>query len=375
MKIAIDARILGNSRALDYYTRNIIDSLMKFDQKNSYLILISDQKQLKLLSSDPSYKVLPEKIVLRDHFLFKPYLNELKIDLVFHPDNTEFLRCLPKSVVTLHDTLPWKFPEIIFSKDPFENLRQKIYFRFQERALKKSAHIITVSENSKKDIISFLKIPEEKITVTYEGVDKKFDRKTKIENKEAVLKKYGIEDDYIFYIGGLEKHKNVETLVKAFSLVDSHVNLVIGGKVKQESVGEQSSFEGLQKLIKDKNLGGKVIFTGFIEDQDLPLLYSEAKVFVYPSLYEGFGLPPLEAMRSGVPVVASKSASIPEVVGDNAVLVEPENILSMSEAIKWVLHLNKEKREKLIIEAKKYSEKFNWEKVSKRTIEIFNSLG
>lgn len=374
MRIGIDARILGTSRALDYYTRNLVASLIKLDKENQYVLLISGRKQLTFLQNlVVDYRVIPKKVVLKDHLLFKTYLKGLDLDLIFHPDNTEFLSCLGRSVVTLHDVVPWKFPELVLSHDPIENLRQRAYFSLQKFALKRSSQIITVSESSKKEIIETLGIDENKITVTYESIDERFSNPQKGNLKE-VLKKYNIDRDYIFYIGGLEEYKNVRNLIEAYSQLSRKEKLVIGGKTEGQGLGARSSYPELINLIKSKGLYDWVIFTGFIEDQDLPLLYSEAKVFVYPSLYEGFGIPPLEALKSGVPVVASNIPPIKELVGEAALLIDPLKAEEIALAIKKVIKLNSEERDILIKEGKDWVDKFSWEKTALKTIEIFNLL-
>lgn len=374
MKIGIDARVLGTSRALDYYSRNIIDYLVKLDKVNQYLLLVSGRKQLHLLkNTEIDYQIIPKKIVLRDHLTFKSYISKFNLDLIFHPDNTEFLHCLERSVVTLHDVISWRYPSLVLSKNFLRNIRQRFYFQMQKTALKKASHILTVSENSKKEINNLLGIPEEKISVTYESVDERFSQKKDKKLKEKVLKKYQIEGDYIFYIGGLEKHKNVEILIKAFAQSGRKEKLVIGGKTEQ-IFGAQSSYPELISLIKEYNLYDSVIFTGFIEDQDLPVIYSSARVFVYPSKYEGFGLPPLEALSAGVPVVASKIPVIKEVLGDSAFFFDPENVSDLSNVLKKALSMGMSERDALIRKGMSQAKKFDWVKTASKTIEIFNSL-
>ena len=172
-KIGVDVRVLGTDKALDRYTRSLLEQLLIVDKKNDYLLLTDDKNKLQDWPDQP-YFLLPKKRVLTDHLRFSRLIKNTGVDLVFHPDNTEFLHCLAKSVVTLHDVIPWKFPEMILSQNPLLRARQILYFKLQETALRKASQIITVSENSKKDISQMLNILPEKITVIYEGIEDSF---------------------------------------------------------------------------------------------------------------------------------------------------------------------------------------------------------
>ncbi len=371
MRIGIDVRVLGTNKALERYTRNLVSELLKVDTTNSYVLLTDNVEKVSSFGDLASVFPLPPKKVLTDHLRFNRLIKGTNLDLVFHPDNTEFFSCVPLSVVTLHDVIPWKFPEMILSSNPLLKARQVLYFKLQEAALRKATHILTVSQNSKKDISQILNIDPEKITVTYEGIEDNFEKK----GKEETLKKYKISGDYIFYIGGFSPHKNVLGLVRAFALISNSnldLKLVLGGK-SEETKGGQSSFrEIITEIIKNK-LKDKVIFPGFIDETDLPALYQHAKVFVYPSLYEGFGFPPLEAMKAGVPVVTSKRASLGELLGKAAYFTEvtnPEKLaLSVGEVLK-----NGKLRESLVKKGQDLADTFKWEKTAKETSAVFNRL-
>ena len=374
MNIAIDARSLGTGRAIDIYTRNIVDNLLSIDKENSYILVIDDLNKLKEINNkNYTIKQIPKKRVLRDHFLFKQFLSDLEVDLVFHPDNTEFLFCLPKSIVTVHDIIPIKFPKLVLSKNPLQFLKQKAFFYLQERALRKASKIITVSKNTKTDLIEILKIPSEKVEVVYEGIEEGF-KGQPVEKVEKVKRKYKIEGDYIFYLGGFGVHKNVLKLVEAFKNLEKEFTgtLVLGGTSEDKS-SPQIELSKIREKIKNYKLSKRIIFTGFIAQGNLPALYSGAKVFVYPSLYEGFGRPPLESLACGSPVVVSNAASLPEVIGEAGIYIDPNNVYSIEEGLLKALQLSgpqlKEIREKGIIQ----TQKFSWKTSATETLEIFNS--
>ena len=374
MNIAIDARSLGTGRAIDIYTRNIVDNLLSIDKENSYILVIDDLDKLKEINNkNYTIKQIPKKRVLRDHFLFKQFLSDLEVDLVFHPDNTEFLFCFPKSVVVIHDIIPIKFPKLVLSRNPLFSLKQKAYFSLQGRALKQASKIIAVSKNTKIDLIEILKIPSEKVEVVYEGIEEGFKVQPR-EKVEKVKRKYKIAGEYIFYLGGFGVHKNVLKLVEAFKNLEEKFggNLVLGGTLLDSS-SPQIELSKIREKIKNHKLSKRVIFTGFIAQGDLPALYSGAKLFVYPSLYEGFGRPPLEAMACGSVVVVSNVSSLPEVVGEAGIYIDPNNVYSIEQGLLKALQLSVMEKEdiqkKVVVQLKKFS----WETSATETLEIFSS--
>jgi len=374
MNIAIDARSLGTGRAIDIYTRNIVDNLLSIDKENSYILVIDDLDKLKEINNkNYTIKQIPKKRVLRDHFLFKQFLSDLEVDLVFHPDNTEFLFCLPKSIVTVHDIIPIKFPKLVLSRNPLFSLKQKAYFSLQGRALKQASKIIAVSKNTKIDLIEILKIPSEKVEVVYEGIEEGFKVQPR-EKVEKVKRKYKIAGEYIFYLGGFGVHKNVLKLVEAFKNLEEKFggNLVLGGTLLDSS-SPQIELSKIREKIKNHKLSKRVIFTGFIAQGDLPALYSGAKLFVYPSLYEGFGRPPLEAMACGSVVVVSNVSSLPEVVGEAGIYIDPNNVYSIEQGLLKALQLSVIEKEDLQKKAAVQLKKFSWETSARETLEIFNS--
>jgi len=376
MRIGIDARVLGTSRALDRYTRNLIANLVKVDRGNEYVLFVD--KAAKNVFGLESV-VVPPKLTWRDHLAMAAAVKKSGIDFFFHPDNIEFLRMPVPSAVTIHDLIPYKFPNLVFSKRPWLRLRQQVYFQMQKQAIRRNTDLIlTVSENTKRDVCALFKIPAHRVKVVYEGVEENF---TPIRNKakiKRVLGKYKVDVPYIFYIGGLGRHKNVGSLIAAFGEVvkkspRKDLKLAIGGQTAGDTSSGQNEYQNLVAQIKRLKLSRRVTFTGFVAEEDLPVLYSGAEVFVYPSLYEGFGFPPLEALACGCPVVCSNAASLPEVVGGTGRLVNPQ-VGDLAAVIEEILSMDAQSRERLVKQGLKQAEKFSWEKCARETASALADL-
>jgi glycosyltransferase involved in cell wall biosynthesis len=234
---------------------------------------------------------------------------------------------------------------------------------------RKASKIIAISENTKKDIIDYFRIDEEKIRVIYLGVDRQFSPQPDT-NEVGVLSKYNLPRGYILSVGTLEPRKNILRLINAYKMVASTgepvPKLVIVG-------GQGWRNEDLGKLVRESGLADRVVLVGYVPDEDLPTLYRNAAVFVYPSLYEGFGLPPLEAMACGTPVITSNISSIPEVVGDAAILIDPYNTTEIAQAIASVLN-NKELRDRLKMNGLVRSNLFSWDKTARETLKLYQEV-
>lgn len=363
MKILVDLRVLNSSRGVSRYAGNIVENLSKIDKKNEYI---------KILPTSA-----PAQSTLKDHFEFENMITKYSPDLVFHPDNREFLRMNIPSVVTIHDLTPYKFPEYIFSTNLLMNLRQRFFYFLQKVAIKKNTDIIiTVSENTRRDAISIFNFDPNKVIAIYEGIEDFFKPEKDGKVIERIKNKYKIEGDYTFYIGGFGKHKNVSTFIEAFSVISKeykNLKLVLGGRTSTDDTSGQNAYPQLVKLIEKLKLSERVLFTGFIENEDLPVIYSGAKLFVYPSLYEGFGFPPLEAMACGTPVISSNAGSLSEVIDDGGILFDPLDLNALTQNILKLLKSEKEREsfsEKGIARAKQFS----WEDTARKTLYEINKF-
>lgn len=265
----------------------------------------------------------------------------------------------PKNVnhtMVVHDIIPRLFPEYL------NNWRKRLYWSLTEKAIKRASRIVAVSKNTKRDLVRHLEIPEERIVVSYDDVDEIYKKEPSEKEIESVLEKYGLQKGYVYSGGGLEKRKNMENLILAYKkLLDDGEkvpDLVISGRLMPELAPLVTDVEA---LVRDLGIENRVKLLGFVDQKDLPVLYHEAKIFVYPSFYEGFGMPVLEAMNQGVTVVASNASSIPEVGGDAVRYFDGENQNDMAEKIKEVLK-DDFMRATLSKRVKQRAKEFSWKK-------------
>lgn len=252
-----------------------------------------------------------------------------------------------------------------FTKKDFWQLKY-----WTARSLKVSKYIISISESTKQDIVRHYHVQPEKIVVTYPGYDKEKYKTTNASGGRVLLEKvkskYSIVNDYVLCLGTLKPSKNIEGLLEAWKQIVNEfpqISLVIAGK---KGWLFDSIFEKVEKL----GLTEKVIFTDFIDEKEKPVLLSGAKLFVLPSFFEGFGLTALEAMASGIPIVASKVGSIPEVVGDAGILVDPKSSDEIAGGISSVLKMDKKEYNRMVSEGLAQAKKFDWEDTAKKTLEV-----
>lgn len=284
-----------------------------------------------------------------------------KFDL-YHETNYFPMHFDGPTVLTVHDLSFYLYPET-HPKERIHHMERYFYPR-----LDRISHFITVSNAIKHDMIKLLNIPEHKIAVTYEGVEEEF--KPILDNAlPGSLSKYGVNPgSYILYVGTLEPRKNIKNLLKAYSCLPEFLRgkypLVLAG-------GLGWLMEGLDKEIRRLGISTSTIKTGYVPREDLPSLYNGASIFVYPSLYEGFGLPPLEAMACGTPVITSNVSSLPEVVGDAGILVHPEDVNKLSEEMEDLI-TNPERRHCLSRKGIERAKLFTWERCALQTLGVYD---
>lgn len=271
-----------------------------------------------------------------------------------------------KVITTIHDLTYILYPETMDKKNR-ERLKKDMI-----NTVNRVDYILTISENSKNDIIKYLNIPEDKITVIYPGVDEIYKQVLDEKHIEKIKRKYNIIGRYLFYLGTLEPRKNIETIIKSYNdfikSSDEDIKLVLAGK-------KGWLYDSIFNLVSEYGLENNVVFTDYVDDSDKPALYQGAEIFLFPSLYEGFGIPVAEAMASRTPVITSNSSSLPEVAGDSAIITEPLDYRKISESIKKILR-DSNIRQKMIENGIKQVEKFNWddsaEKLRKIYIDLYN---
>ena len=284
---------------------------------------------------------------------------------IFHSTN---YRVVPvrraKLVVTVHDLVVLKYPEYQF----FTRVK---HIGGWLRRLKRADAVVAISENTRRDIMEYLDIPGEKVHVIYQGYNAdQFRRDVPEEDVERVLLQHHLQPPYFLYVGTLEPRKNLVRLVKAFGLVQrknpGKIQLVLAG-------GKGWKYEEIFEEIRKLSLHDSVRQLGYVADEDLPGLIKGARAMVYPSLYEGFGLPPLEAMAVGTPVLTSNASSLPEVVGGAGVMVDPEDIEGMAAAMER-LWTDETWRESLRVKGYQQAQQFNWDRSARETMDLYHSL-
>jgi len=371
MKIAIDATILrSQNTGTGFYVINLLNGLMKYDKENEYIVFGNKEIIKKFVFlNNKNFRI--ENVIFKNRivrvlwqlFILPFKLKKLNVNIL-HSTNyiTPLFKFNLKFIVTIHDLTFIIFPEKF-------TIVKRLFFRFMVPIfIRKADKVITVSENTKNDIIKFLKVPKEKISVTFETYNECYDSEIKKEDSKKILDKYGINKNYFLFVGMIEPRKNILSILKAFIELDDELDedLVIVGK----KGWYYREIEEFMENIKNKRLKNRIIFTGFVSEKELVSIYKNAEIFIYPSFYEGFGIPPLEAMVCGVPVITSNTSSIPEVVGDAAIKIDPYNYIELKEAIKVLKH-NPQKKEEMSEKGKEQSKKFSSKKFAENTINIY----
>lgn len=371
MKIGIDVRsMFGTPAGIGRYLSNLLKHLSEMNTNNRYC-LYTDCKIDTLIIQQPNFfqrhLTLPfaQNYFTWNHFRLPLELFWHPVDLFHFPFYTMPLIRNYKSIVTIHDITyevhpEWYSRKALFAMRPFSRY-----------AAKHADKVLTDSQYSKQDLIEYYGISEEKIVVTYLGVEEWF---RKIEDPtvlESTKAKYQIISPHvILYVGSIHTRRNIEQLIRAFytlcrKMLD--VQLLIVGK-------REYPYFDVQALVDELGLHNRVILPGYIQDSDLPLLYNVADMFIYPSSYEGFGLPLLEAMACGTPVITSDNSSLPEVTGDAAIFIDPLNVAEMADAMCQVLS-NERLHRNMVIKGIAQASKFSWEQTAKKTLAVYQELG
>lgn len=360
MKIAIDISQIIYGTGVSVYTRNLVENLIKLYPKVDFILFGGSLRRKKELD-----QFIKRHHALGKTFYFPPRLMDLiwnsfhflpvekligQVDLIHTSDWTEPPSKIPK-VTTIHDLIPLKYPNTTTSSIKYAHKKKLAWVKQETKA------ITVPSQSTKNDLVDLLKFDPDIITVTYEGVESFFQPQPpdKIKN---IKSKYNLDGDYIFSLGTLEPRKNLNRLFLAFNLIKKiypNLKLAVGGG---KGWGEKHQ--------KQQD----VIYLGFVPYADLPALYSGSLAFIFPSLYEGFGLPVLEAMACGSPVVTSNISSLPEITGKAGILIDPLNI----NAIAIGIHEAISKRTELSEKSLKRAKIFNWEETARLTFSVYQKV-
>lgn len=361
MKIAIDIRTAsGEKTGKGFYTFHLVHNLLQIDQQNEY-ILYTDVGIPGFEQFQNAQQRLVKGRGMLWHTRVVSDVKKQNIDLYWAPTSYLVPALLPasiKTMITVHDLVAFLFPNRHNKKAV---LLEKMFLK---RALKKADHVLAVSENTKKDIIERFKYDPSKIDVVYCAASQEF-KKLPTEDLQKFAQETNLPKKFILAVGTIEPRKNYVALVRALAQIsekqpDLHL-VIVGGKGWQ--------YEGVETEIRKNYLSKKVHMLGYLSGGSLVKLYNLAQALVFPSFYEGFGIPPLEAMQCGCPVIASNRASLPEVVGSAALTVDPEDIKGLSEAIIEVL--KPETQEKLSAAGLKQAQKFSWRHSANSVLEGF----
>jgi glycosyltransferase involved in cell wall biosynthesis len=364
VRIAIDARKLRDF-GIGTYVRNLLRQLARLDAESEYVLLcrpadVGIERQL-----GDNFRAVPSTAApysVREQFAVPHALHGHAID-VFHTPHYVLppLVDVP-SVVTIHDCIHLMFPQYLPNRFAY------LYARtFLWTAVHRSARVLTVSETSKRDILRFYPVPEQKIEVIYNAIDERFGQPPSEEEVRRVRERFRLDRAFALYAGNIKPHKNLERLIEAFHQLRQegfeHLALLIIGD-------EISKYPTLRRAVHRYKLHKHVRFLGFVPDETLAVLYRLASVFVFPSLYEGFGLPPLEAMASGTPVVTSNVSSLPEVTGGAAVLIDPYDPAAIADGMRRVL-TDPALRADLVARGLARVREYSWERSVRRVREVY----
>lgn len=364
MRIGIDARMVNNT-GIGRYLRNLLRQLARIDRQNEYCLFLNKGEHFALTREN--FTTIPLKMnvplySLREQYWLPLDIRRWRPDVVHYP-NFDLPVCSPAPyIVTIHDLIYFLYPEQCPSRLAHYYARAML-----AHSTKHARVVVTDSEHSKQDLQHYFRLPAEKIRVIFPAAD---ERAFSGEPNPAVLAQYEIVQPYILYVGEHHAYKNVMTLMQAYMAerdIYHNFQLVIAGK---RDVRQKTLYEAAAQF----DSGKRILFTDFVPDDDLFDLYRGARLFVFPSRYEGFGLPPLEAMACGVPVICSNAASLPEVVGDAAIQVQPDDISAFAAAMRSVL-TNESLLRTLKYKGLARARQFSWEIAARQLVDIYTQQG
>jgi len=376
MNIGFDAkRAFHNFRGLGNYSRNLIQGLTESYPQHRYVAFTqayNDARAIAWKNNVPGLKIVqPQGSVAkkipalwRSRLMVKDLLaNEIDVYHGLHHELPAGIREAGiKSVVTVHDVLFLRFPQF------HSKINRLIYTRKLRASCKNADVVVAISEQTKQDLIHFLQVPEKKIQVVYQSCEPKFFEEIKPEQEIFLKQKYKLPDTYLLYVGALTPSKNLENLLQAYHKLQADqpdVHLVLAG------IG------GLEKTLKqqsrDWHISEKVHFPGFIDSADLPILFKAATIFVYPSLFEGFGIPIIEALASGVPVITSTDSCFAEAGGPGSKYVNPLDVEKLYDEMKIVL-ADPELQARMVFDGKLHVQQFHPENTVKNIMSVYGAL-
>lgn len=368
--IGIDARLYGPiGKGLGRYTKEIVDGLLRLDTDNNYVIFLCEENYPDFDDSAANVKKVLVKArwySIAEQIVMPYHIWREKINLMHFPHFNVPLLSPCKFIVTVHDLILTKFPtQRATTLSPFlYKIKHYMYQLVIKAAIFRSKKVITVSNFTKDDIIDYFGVSEDKIVVTYEGVSKDFDTQKTCDNN--LVLRYNISEPFLLYVGNAYPHKNLEGLIGTYSEIRKRleISLVLVGKDDYFYKKVKEYTDTFPSEVKEN-----IVFPGFVPDSDLSCLYKRASAYIFPSFFEGFGLPPLEAMSQGCAVVSSNKTCLPEILGEAACYFDPDNREDMQKKIEKVIS-DEQYRGQLIERGYKQVEFYNWDECVADTLKI-----
>lgn len=371
MRIGIDARFLGDEGGIARYVKRLVENLERIDHKNEYVIFLR-RKNWEMYH--PSRSNFTKQLAdiqwygLKEQILMPLIIWRAHVDIMHFPHWNIPLLCNAPFVVTIHDLILLHFPSTRATT------RSRLTYFFKHacyrailiRAVCASKHILAPSAFTKQDILQTFRVSPEKITITHEGVDAPH-ADVAPEKSRAILNKFGIQEPYVLYVGVAYPHKNIEWLIEAVSAY----NIKHATKLQTVLVGAHNYFyERIKQTNANHIRENQIVLTGFVPDHDISVLFKHACAYVFPSLYEGFGLPPLQACAYGIPVLSSNKTSMPEILGNAAFYFDPANIDDFCAKLNTVLN-DEKTRSQLIQNGLTRYQQFSWKKMAEKSLPIY----
>ncbi len=357
------------------YIRNVVRTLGRLDRETAYVLIGSNARLKEIGSLPPNFHAValaePERSLMGFQE-FRTIVKKMECDLVHIPNLFSIPRALPcPYVMTVHDIL-----EHLARAREQTGVWRSLYFQMTKRVLHGAARIFAVSNFTKIEIQKLFAIPAGRIEVIYNAIDERLlHGHASAADRQLIAERYQVTYPFLLYAGRISSHKNVVRIIEAFSALKTELEKDgVFPDLKLIIIGDDvSGNPDLRRTVIRSGVQNDVRFLGFVPIEVLRTFYDSAKIFVFPSLYEGFGLPPLEAMAHGTPVVTSNVSSLPEVVGNAAVLVHPENVFEIMRALHRVL-LDQPLREKMKERSYRQAAKFSWEKSVQRIVEGYREV-
>ncbi|HUB78294.1 MAG TPA: glycosyltransferase family 1 protein [Bryobacteraceae bacterium] len=372
LHIVLDARRVRDF-GIGTYIRSLVRALSAIDGVNRYTLVIAaeDVRDLAGLPENFATSVYTRPDESHsDNILFPLYLRGLAPDLVHVPLNRVPFFMIEPYVVTVHD-----LTNLFFELDEYSKLRIQLRRLRLKRGLARASCVIAVSEATRRDVAQLAGVPPNRLRLVYNAPDPGFfepDRAGAAEARSRIMERYQIQSPFLLYAGNIRRHKNIPRLVEAFAVLREQLaSHPVFGDLRLVIIGDNISQYPAVRQAVIRTRGEHVVrFLGFVPFETLRYFYQSAAAFVFPSRYEGFGLPPVEAMACGAPVVTSNVSSLPEVVGDAAILVNPENVFDIVRGIRDAL-LNDELRATLIAKGREQAARFSWERTARQVLDIY----